>query len=1237
MPSTLSKCKPSTQEVLETILETFHVMDPEQQEKFWKYDIARTTALIIYLILEKQKFPEAEVTVDAFVEKETINEPVRQAFLNLATTLKVKVKNGDLSDWDTLCEGLKNKMAVLLNKQTAPGQEQRKMTSTEIQALIDFRTFMVEQVKPKVERTNSADIMKAFQKFIDTMKDGQKVSPVDDMLADDSCYFGIYVPECKRDKFGSDHLTTAFGAVAKKVWLKHCGTFAQATPAKEMVTWTNPVTGLVSPYRPYLVTFKDGTTMVTHNSIHLPEGSTDYAKNHAHQEKTFGKDPQGYDWDHDKTFESLHITFQRNQPRFYIQSDFDGVLFRQSGLETNGVFDANLLHDPTTIIKSNLTEFGRKLRALKIPFRIVTSRTCKPENKKEMEANIKALYPNCLEISWGPTIKTTGLQRSHDKAVSKRQRCMQYPYMWFFDDEKINVEILGYGSVVVDGLGLVHYHGDALTGTHVAVAVAGAVGVGKTTLVNNFIAKTGAKVPHVNDDGISPLVMCEAADASAPSHLNLPFRLFATTYGNQDTFYIFDTTSSGRKDMALPIFGLSLTLTPSVFAGCFCSLMNRKDHPNLNGVGMIDLDAPPAEYMSWDTNGMNLPTFVNYLWATRGRSEVMFREAFERLGQMCKFMHLNGKYYLLTSYREGLQKWNSVWGRQNRKCVLEYSDDKWHLIKCGLEVGAELKPDSNKEDGDVYRTKLSLYQESIRRYLYLGLPLPFGTVLTSKKDGALAQTTLITERVKENYDAIMGSDNYFAQILAKVSYEAYNKKKFILISTNGTFMAAKHMWDYIVTAVACDFGIPMSELKQMMQPADPTTKLAALLTHLGGNCSINCSRKSILRRLRRLQGNLSEEQFMEMYSVELGNEFDVYQSQGGVLSAWTQLVDRFTEREMKLWAKFDFETNATHQMEAVCPNRTTCAGVVHTELAMSYPTGGFTSLGIRYQDAYLPHFTMEEHLNEVGYEQPLFWTQNDSNVILAMLTAVQRLSTDPSYTEADFLTEFPPNNMRLPKSVQVDHEGFVLLVKTLAAKGWDYGKIKTLLYYLFHKPRESTMDKLIAMSMTHELEHFPLANVIRENQRVIQGFDTSAFRQQMLDFLMQARFAPSAPKHTNRKIQGIYNQYTSRRAKMEDEPTQPNISSFTRFLYNNPGKPTMRVEAYKRVTVTYNVSYVATQYLSLLSRPSTMLSDAEKKYAKVVENSLATVASAVQNGLGNEDIDMLNKHTMYLRLNLPEV
>lgn len=1230
-----------TQEVLDNILETFTVMTPEQQEKFWQYDLARSTALFIYLILEKQKFPEAEVVVPAFVEDETINKTVTSALLDFANTLKVKVKNSDLFDWETLCEGLMNKMAVLIGKQTAPGQEPRKMTPKEIRALIDFRTIMIEQVKPNVKRTDNSVVMTEFVKFIDALKAGQKVSPVDDLLADpktaqNPCYFAVFLSKVMRymdaNGISSDHLTTAYDAEAKKLWLKYLGTFVKVTPAKEMVKWTDSETGHTYAYRPYLVTFEDGTTLVTHNSFHLYEGGTEYGKNHAHQEQTFGKDLQGYDWDHDKTFESLHIPFLQNQPEFYIMVDFDGVINKGAVITSD-----QAVHDPTLITKANMTEFGRKLCELQIPVKIVTSRSG-ALNRKEQEIAMKGLGLNLVEISFGPKFACPkGLQRDQLKADGKRQRCIQYPNMWFFDDEQINVETLGYGSVVVDEAKPVHYHGEALTGTHVVAAVAGAVGVGKTTLFNNFIAQNGGVVPHVNDDGTSPLVMYEAADGSAPSHLNLPHRLFAMAHGNRDTYYLYDTTCSGRKDMGLPIFGLSLELTPTVFAGCFCSLTDRQDHPNLNGVGMVDLNALPTEHAPWDTNGMNLPTFVNYLWATRGRSEVMFREAFDRLGQMCKFMHIHGKYYLLTSYREGLQRWNSAWGRQNRKCVLEHADGKWHLIKCGLEVGAELKPDANKEDGDVYRTKLSLWQETIRRYLYLGLLLPVGTTVTSKKDGALIQTTLITERVEENYNAIMKDDNHFVKVLVQASYKMYDKEKFLLVSTNGTFMAAKHMWDYIVTSVACSFGISMPELKQMMKPTNPTTKLADLLTHLGGNHPVNCSSKAILRRLRRQEGSLSEKQFMEMYSVELGNEFDVYQSQGGVLSAWTKLVNRFTEREMKLWSGFDFKTNATHQMEAVCPNRMTCAGVVHTELAMSYPTGGLTSLGIRYQDAYLPHFTMEEHLNDVGYDQPLFWVQNDSNVILAMLMAVQRLSTDPSYTEADFLAEFPPNNKSLPKSVHVDHEGFVLLVKTLAAKGWDYGKIKTLLYYLFHKPRESTMDQLIKMSISRELGHFPLAKVIRENQLTIQALDIPALNQELTAFLTQERFAPRKPMGVNRCLQGIYDQYWSRHAKMESAPTQANISNFRRFLYNNPGKPTLQAEAYKLVMSMYNMDYVTARHLPLLSRSSHMLTDAEKTHAKVVGNSLATVANAVMNGLGEEDVSKLNKHMLYLRLNLPEV
>ena len=287
-------------------------------------------------------------------------------------------------------------------------------------------------------------------------------------------------------------------------------------------------------------------------------------------------------------------------------------------------------------------------------------------------------------------------------------------------------------------------------------------------------------------------------------------------YPDRDIIYIFDTTGKGRKNFELPIYHLGAEMDLLVLSGCLNSLLNRLDHPNLNGIGDVDLDAPEPERNPFDTNDMNLTQFVNYLWLTRGKTQTAFIQSMNHLGQTAVFSRKGKIWFVITSYKEGKQHWNSIWGRQNRKCVHALIDGKWKLVKSGLEVGAEVKIDPSM--GDQYVRQLSSFQEAVRKALFYGKELPAGTVITAKKDGALIQITNITENVEVLYEDIMSADNdnEFVKMLAKESYERSEGKYFLVISTNGTWYAAEKMWDYIVTAVACDFEISQSQLEKWM-------------------------------------------------------------------------------------------------------------------------------------------------------------------------------------------------------------------------------------------------------------------------------------------------------------------------------------------------------------------------------------------------------------------------------------
>lgn len=1250
-------------------VETFTVMTAAAASTFGELHMAAIIGLLIGILVGKQAFPSGDVDVDAYKPNdEKIEALMRPMMINLLNCFgdRKPSKKGKSKKTDRTFADLYTEVARVvddaLGRQTgnAGSSDPTPMTTTEAKGLINFANEM-KKIEPLVERTSMDDIMMTLNEFIADLKKVQKVCPIEDFLADNKSakspsYFGAWLPTGHFDDFGSDHVTTAYDPADKVKFFDYNGTYVTVIPAMETVAWTDEKSQDYA-YRPCKIVFGNGTSMVSHNSIHLPDGGVQFGLNGKHQRATMKADGfQDYTWDDDKAFTTLHVPFLiKSSDDAVIQCDFDKTLMKhKTTTNSKDEFNPELLHDPSTVKLSNVSDFGHFVRDLGIPFRLVTSRSGS-QKRKELETAIRSLFPNCVSISWGKKIRCpAGPTRDKVKADDKHSRYI--PNMWVFDDEDIVIKTHGYGTLIRDEKDAIHYHGLALPPIHTAFAVNGPIGAGKTTLIESFIKSIGGVIPFVNDDGKSPLVMVAAADASDPDHSTLPYDVFANSYPDRETYFIFDTTGDGRKNIGLPVFRLSPILTPTVMAGCLISLLSRTNHANLNGIGEFDFESPP-DRQPWNTNDMDLTTFINYLWFTRGQSQFAFDQAMARLGQTTTFSVHGDILYVRTSYREGLQFWNSVWGRQNRKCVHAFIDNHWHLIKSGLDVGAEMKPNTHSEDGDIYKKKLSPFQNWICRNLFTGKALP-KSVMTSKKDGALIQTTMIVEHVDIMYESIMSSDNAFAKILAQASYDASNGKSFILISTNGTFMAASHMWDYIATAVACDFGLTKDEVKMMMEQTpsqefqsiinDYTTssmstikplnraQLETLLTRIGGTPNDTMSSKGLRRAIRKMTGNLSDLQIAKMYH-----------SHNGVLSLWSQLVHRFNAREQNFWAPLNYTVNATHQLEAICPYRTTCAGMVHTELAMSYPAGGLISMGVKCGEEYSPHFTMEEHVHKVGYNQPLFWIENDSVAILKMLTALQRLSTDSEYTDVDFLAEFPPNNTYMPSMIHVDHEGFVLLVERLTKdlgtgavrKGWDYGKLKTLLYYMFHKPRESTMPQLVELSLARNLPHFPVSKVIRDCHMAMMSVDLPRLDRDV-DEAMTA-YAPPQPigKDANdRKIAGQFKAYNAKRTAVERESTSQNVSSWRRYMFNvnRTDSNNMETDVYTLVMLAFDADYVVSKYLGLINRNSKTLSDAEKTYQKIMINSMSTVSNVVQETFSEENVDLLRRHMMYLRLNLPE-
>jgi hypothetical protein len=326
--------------------------------------------------------------------------------------------------------------------------------------------------------------------------------------------------------------------------------------------------------------------------------------------------------------------------------------------------------------------------------------------------------------------------------------------------------------------------------------------------------------------------------------------------------------------------------------------------------------------------------------------------------------------------------------------------------------------------------------------------------------------------------------------------------------------------------------------------------------------------------------------------------------------------------------------SCTHQMEMMCPNRTTYNGEVHMELACSYPFGGIYSLGFRFGNVYVPHFDVEDILNMVEYNHPAFWRVHQPRHIMKMLSDLQRVSTDPEYTQEQFFHDHPYHNKKPLKQEVLDHEGFVLLVKTLHVKGYDYGKLKTKLYYLFHKPRDSTMSTLLELAYKLDIDYFPIASVLRETNEALKKVDVKNVFKAVVDamrpFYLVAddeELPPLDPSNKKDKANARLYAFVQIRDSGDE-------SKLHKFLYGNDKDGKMTMVVYKTVMSMYSMEYLF-YYMHLMSRQDKHMTDKQKFFKKLLENSMGVIRNIILSGLSDETSKKMRSHIISMKLSVP--
>lgn len=1004
------------------------------QSKFINTDEGMNNFInLLVIILDRSlEVGKKSVVVQSFTQKEINLKDIFISFLENFPLRKMKIPSSYFRIKLKVSEILKNFL-----EGHYPVLKPNQMIA------LNTLLYSIENHFQSVERK---DLLNEFVSFVKTCEDKKAKK---ETLIDQRVYFACpvgnninkLIPPLTEGNY-SNHITVAFSSSEKQDYIRFLGQKCSIQIGKEIVFWKD-TNGEKYGYLPVKVIFSDDTEKITHISVHnLNGGGKSYGKNHSHQKKNQKENQNEISFISDETCFSYLLTRPHGSDSEtpWLTSDLDGTLLTGVCMKEHGTFSNEKLKYTGVILLKNLTQFAQDLIVMNIPFVILTSRREYPHHQyipnselgtSNLVDALKKIFQSLVQVLFGKKIYGSG--RALLKAEGKVSKMIKG--VLHVDDEEIVYQTRGYGVHIINEQILEFKTSEPTTTIKKPkiVGVFGSPGSGKSTLIKRYIEETGCihllDVGSESDEPSKPIIILCSADGSEPSHLCLSSygNAVQTKYPDRDVIVIYDTTGKGRKDFKFPIFHIESN--DESIVGCMKALLNRSGHANLNGKNEFDFSAQQIPW-KFDTNEMDLNEFVNYLWILSGEDKGFFKEQMKLMGQSARFVDVGELKTLITSYCEGSQKWHAIWGRQNRNCVFHLNNNKWEILKIGLNNGSELKPKEQNELGDCYHKPLSQVQTEIRKILYSEGVIPTKTVLTSKVDGSLIQFVFIPleddKSIYTNY--LSGNENEFAKAYAKASYKKYDGKAFTIIATNGTLQVSEHMISYVVTAFSQEFKY------------------------------VNPNRNN--------------------------------------LEVWNDLIPKILNREYaflydNVKNNFRFTGNITLQFEAICENRMTRDGEVHTELAMSYPFGGLFFLGLTYissrRAVYVPHFDVEKLVNQAGYKQPLFWKNRNGKKIIQMLYDLEKVSTG-SCTMENFLTKYKPDNAVMPNKWEIDHEGFVILVKTKLLRGWEYNKLKTEPYYLFHKLHLDRMEKVIEYAITLDLPQFPIASTIKkwiENMELI--------------------------------------------------------------------------------------------------------------------------------------------------------
>lgn len=206
-----------------------------------------------------------------------------------------------------------------------------------------------------------------------------------------------------------------------------------------------------------------------------------------------------------------------------------------------------------------------------------------------------------------------------------------------------------------------------------------------------------------------------------------------------------------------------------------------------------------------------------------------------------------------------------------------------------------------------------------------------------------------------------------------------------------------------------------------------------------------------------------------------------------VSAAWSQQAPLLVQKVQDFLGDAGLQGKRVHLcFEAVCKNRRTLTGLLHSELAVSYDHNVFNLLGAFVEDEdededcckgsrYIPHFDLPATV----FPQPIRRRIRSTREVFDIMADMDRVVLG-ELSKSDFMIRYG-----FPEDADIHMEGWVLLTPS-SDGSYDYAKIKTNLYYKCHKVHSEHVPELLTLPTCCDAT-YPILRVLREFHTNAEG------------------------------------------------------------------------------------------------------------------------------------------------------